>query len=107
MGTRSIQTSEQAYEAMMRAVDRYKMSRLTFLEELIFWFDGQPEMVQRAVIGQLPSDLPMDVAKMLLERFVSGRAEAEAARQHHADAAKAAESPVKRRHNRGNSGAAG
>lgn len=45
------------------------MTQVALLSRLVEWFAGQNDMIQAAVLGQYPTELEADIAKLILKRL--------------------------------------
>jgi methyl coenzyme M reductase beta subunit len=70
-----IELTPSAKEALNDLTDKAGMTQVALLSRLVEWFSHQSDMIQAAVLGQYPSEIEADIAKMILKRMASGKKE--------------------------------
>jgi len=68
-----IAISPDSKQAIDDVCDRYGMSQIEMASRLYMWFADQDEVLQAAVLGILPKEVEVAVAKMVLERVAEGQ----------------------------------
>jgi hypothetical protein len=68
-----IELTPSAKEALNDLTDKAGMTQVALLSRLVEWFSHQSDMIQAAVLGQYPSEIEGDIAKMILKRMGSGK----------------------------------
>jgi hypothetical protein len=68
-----IELTPSAKEALNELTDKAGMTQVALLSRLVEWFSHQTDMIQAAVLGQYPSEIEGDIAKMILKRMGSGK----------------------------------
>ena len=75
MAARIIVRIELTPDAKRRLMDiskRFGMTQISATSRLVEWFAGQSELVQAAILGQYPSEIESDVAKLILQKMANG-----------------------------------
>ena len=75
MAARIIVRIELTPDAKRRLMDiskRFGMTQISATSRLVEWFAGQSEAVQAAILGQYPSEIEGDVAKLILQKIADG-----------------------------------
>lgn len=68
-----IELTPSAKEALNELTDKAGMTQVALLSRLVEWFSHQTDMIQAAVLGQYPSEIEGDIAKMILKRMGTGK----------------------------------
>lgn len=68
-----IELTPSAKEALNDLTDKAGMTQVALLSRLVEWFSHQTDMIQAAVLGQYPSEIEADIAKLILKRMSSGK----------------------------------
>jgi hypothetical protein len=68
-----IELTPSAKEALNELTDKAGMTQVALLSRLVEWFSHQTDMIQAAVLGQYPSEIEADIAKLILKRMASGK----------------------------------
>ena len=77
MAARIIVRIELTPDAKRRLMDiskRFGMTQISATSRLVEWFAGQSELVQAAILGQYPSEIESDVARLILQRMAGAAA---------------------------------
>lgn len=68
-----IELTPSAKDALNDLTDKAGMTQVALLSRLVEWFAHQSDMIQASVLGQYPSEIEADVAKLILKRMSSGK----------------------------------
>jgi hypothetical protein len=68
-----IELTPSAKEAINNLTDQAGMTQVALLSRLVEWFSHQTDMIQAAVLGQYPSEIQADIAKLILKQMASGK----------------------------------
>lgn len=69
-----IELTPAAKERVVGVADRFGMTQIAALSRLVEWFAGQPEAVQRAVLGGDMGDGGSAVSRLILEQMAGSGA---------------------------------
>ena len=72
MAARIIVRIELTPDAKRRLMDiskRFGMTQISATSRLVEWFAGQSELVQAAILGQYPTEIESDVARLILQKM--------------------------------------
>ena len=64
-----IELTPSAKDALNDLTDKAGMTQVALLSRLVEWFAHQSDMIQASVLGQYPSEIEADVAKLILKRM--------------------------------------
>lgn len=64
-----IELTPSAKESLQNFADHAGMTQFAITSRLVEWFAMQPETIQSAVLRRYPSEIEVDVAKLLLRRI--------------------------------------
>ena len=68
-----IELTPAAKDALNELTDKAGMTQVALLSRLVEWFAHQNDMIQASVLGQYPSEIEADVAKLILKRMAGGK----------------------------------
>lgn len=68
-----IELTPQAKAHLNDLCDKAGMTQVAMLSRLVEWFAHQPETIRAAVLGQYPSEIQADVARLILRQLANGR----------------------------------
>lgn len=66
-----IELTPDAKRRLMEISKRFGMTQIAATSRLVEWFAGQSELVQAAILGQYPSEIEGDVARLILQKMAS------------------------------------
>ena len=66
-----IELTPNAKEHLNRTSDTLGMTQVAMLSRVVEWFSGQPELIQRIIVGHLPAQIEQQVARVMLRRLAS------------------------------------
>jgi hypothetical protein len=64
-----IELTPSAKESLQSFAERSGMTQFAITSRLVEWFASQPETIQSAVLNRYPSEIEVDVAKLILKRM--------------------------------------
>src|SRR2546423_14083221 len=64
-----IELTPKAKEHLEQISKRQGMTQVAMLSRVIEWYANQPEIIQRIIVGHLPSELQQDVARLVLRQI--------------------------------------
>lgn len=64
-----IELTPSAKEALQNFADRAGMTQFAITSRMVEWFANQPETIQSAVLRRYPSEIEVDVAKLILKKM--------------------------------------
>lgn len=67
-----IELTPTAKEHLNQVSDTLGMTQVAMLSRLVEWFSRQPEMIQRIIVGHLPTQIQQEVARLMLRRMATG-----------------------------------
>lgn len=67
-----IELTPTAKEALQAFADRAGMTQFAITSRLVEWFALTPETIQSAVLKRYPSEIEIDIAKLLLRKMAEG-----------------------------------
>jgi hypothetical protein len=68
-----IELTPAAKDALNDLTDKAGMTQVALLSRLVEWFAHQSDMIQASVLGQYPSEIEADVAKLIMKKLASGK----------------------------------
>jgi hypothetical protein len=68
-----IELTPSAKEALNSLTDQAGMTQVALLSRLVEWFSHQTDMIQSAVLGQYPSEIQADIAKLIMKQMAGGK----------------------------------
>jgi hypothetical protein len=74
-----IELTPDAKRRLMEVSKRFGMTQIAATSRLVEWFAGQSELVQAAILGQYPSEIESDVARLILQKMANPASAAAAA----------------------------
>lgn len=74
-----IELTPDAKRRLMDVSKRFGMTQIAATSRLVEWFAGQSELVQAAILGQYPSEIESDVARLILQKMANPSLSAPAA----------------------------
>jgi len=67
-----IELTSGARKRLDQCSEKSGMTQLSMISRMVEWFSRQPESVRQLVVGNIPADLPEDVAGMVLKTLAKG-----------------------------------
>ena len=64
-----IELTPKAKEHLEQVSDRQGMTQVAMLSRVIEWYANQPEVIQRIIVGHMPSEIQRDVARLVLQNL--------------------------------------
>jgi hypothetical protein len=64
-----IELTPSAKESLQSFADRAGMTQFAITSRMVEWFATQPETIQSAVLRRYPSEIEVDVAKLILKKM--------------------------------------
>ncbi|MGA2497876.1 MAG: hypothetical protein ABSH20_09050 [Tepidisphaeraceae bacterium] len=68
-----IELTPAAKDALNDLTDKAGMTQVALLSRLVEWFAHQSDMIQASVLGQYPSEIEADIAKLIMKKLSSGK----------------------------------
>jgi len=68
-----IELTPAAKDALNELTDKAGMTQVALLSRLVEWFAHQSDMIQASVLGQYPSEIEADIAKLIMKKLASGK----------------------------------
>ena len=66
-----IELTPAAKDALNELTDKAGMTQVALLSRLVEWFAHQSDMIQASVLGQYPSEIEADIAKLIMKKLSS------------------------------------
>lgn len=66
-----IELTPDAKRRLLEVSKRFGMTQIAATSRLVEWFAGQSELVQAAILGQYPSEIESDVARLILQKMAT------------------------------------
>jgi hypothetical protein len=67
----TLQVTQKAFAAVEKIATRTGLPKKIIVERVFGWLDGESDVIQSAVLGQLPQSVAPDVARLVLERMTN------------------------------------
>ncbi|MFI5378541.1 MAG: hypothetical protein ACHRHE_04535 [Tepidisphaerales bacterium] len=68
-----LELTPPAKKALHALTDKLGMTQVAMLSRLVEWVARQPARVQASILGQLPSAVSVDTARLMLEQMAAGK----------------------------------